>query len=486
MMSLPQFSSFLLTCLSVLPLVAVASSVNTSRPNIVVILTDDMAYNALSYTGNQEVQTPNIDRIFEQGIFCNQAYVTHGVCAPSRAGLMTGRYQARYGYETLSGPTEHAIAENHGVDVNEITIADLLKQAGYTSAAYGKWHLGVNQHYQPLQRGFDRHYGFAGGGGPYYPQSNRPHGLVLNGEPATWPKDAEGMDRYQTDFLAEDAIEFMQTASEQEQPFFVYFSPYSVHAPFHARRDWKPKGRHPMAGMMEALDDNVGRILDAIDTLGISEETLIVFLNDNGGIPKLFEHGFTNAPFRGGKAVVLDGGVHVPFAWYWPGKIEGGEYNGIISSLDLLPSFAALAGVPLPSDREYDGKNVLPHLTGKVAPDTSRTLCWRWRNGHAVRKGKWKLVWELNWGEFHRLREAQGLDNPSPTARPNPEDRFSTMYFEPKLYDLSVDPGETKDLTTQFPEIVQNLKQELVAFDAIAKPLSDKERNAWPRPSTTH
>lgn len=445
-------------------------------PNIVLILVDDMPYNALSYTGNEHVETPNIDKICERGVFCTEAYVTHGVCAPSRAGLMTGRYQARFGYETLSGPTEHAIAQDHGVDVNEITIADILKKAGYQSAALGKWHLGVNEKYQPLQRGFNHQYGFAGGGGPYYVKPNKPHTLIRNGAPAEWPDGA-----YQTDLLAKEAVDWMNQVSK-ESPFFLYFAPYAVHGPFEAPAELIPPGKHAMVGMVKSLDLAVGRILSTLEELKISDNTLIIFTNDNGGVPKLFEHGFTNEPYRGGKASVLDGGLHIPFAWYWPGKVEGDQYKGIISTLDILPTLAHLAGVELPKDREFDGKNILSNLTGNVAPDHSRSLCWRWRNGHAIRKGKWKLVWELNWGEFHRLRKKQNTNKISPTARPNPRDRYSSLYFEPQLFDLNNDPAENKNLATQFPELVEELKKDLLAFDALGKPLTQEELNAWPKP----
>jgi arylsulfatase A-like enzyme len=448
----------------------------SEKPNFIIILADDMPYNALSYTGSQEVHTPNIDSIFEQGVSCSQAYVTHGVCAPSRAGLMTGRYQARFGYETLSGQPAHAAKVDHGVDVNELTIAQILKGAGYTSAALGKWHLGVNKKYQPLQRGFDHQFGFAGGGGPYYDPKTRPHGLIRNGKVAEWPEGA-----YQTDLMADEAVKWMKSVAGKK-PFFLYFAPYAVHAPFEAPPELIPKGKHPMVGMMKSLDLAVGRILKTLDELGQADNTLVVFLSDNGGVPKIFEHGFSNAPFRGGKATVLDGGVHVPFAWHWPGKIAGGEYNGIVSSLDLLPTFAAAAGIQLVKDREFDGVNLVPYLNREQEVLKKRELLWRWRNGHAIRDGEWKLVWEINWGEFHRLRNEQKLKNPSPTLRPNPNDRFSTMYFKPQLYNLENDPGETRDLSKEFPEIIDRLKSKLKDFDALAKPLNQQELEAWPKP----
>jgi arylsulfatase A-like enzyme len=450
---------------------------NTSnKPNFVLILADDMCYDALSYTGSQEVQTPNIDSLFQKGLFCSDAYVTHGVCAPSRAGLMTGRYQARFGYETLSGPTEHAVRENHGVDLNELTIADILKKADYTSAALGKWHLGVNKHFQPLQRGFDHQYGFAGGGGPYYDPKVKDHGLLRNGKPAEWPEGA-----YQTDLMAQEAVDWMSSVAGKK-PFFLYFAPYAVHAPFHAPDELIPEGKHPMVGMMKSFDLAVGRILKSLDDLGQRENTLIVFLSDNGGVPKLFKEGFSNKPYQGGKASVWEGGVRVPMAWHWPKRIEGDRYKGIVSSLDILPTFAAAAGIDLPKDRDYDGQSLLAELKGGESKGPERTLFWRWRNGHALRKGKWKLVWELNWGEFHRLRNEQGLKNPSPTLRPNPTDRFSTMYFKPRLFDLSQDPGEKNDLSSKYPELMDELKSALDSFDAQAKPLRAEEIKAWPIP----
>lgn len=463
-------------------LMSAAEAQEKAKPNIVVILADDMCYNALSYTGSEVVETPNIDRICKEGLFCPQGYVTHGVCAPSRAGLITGRYQARFGYETLSGPNDHAIAVRHGVATNELTMAQMLKGQGYATAAYGKWHLGQCHEFLPLQRGFDHHFGYHGGGGPYFkPKNPDANPLMYDGKQIAWPEGGKwSKGAYQPDFLTDDAIEWMRKVAPK-QPFFVYFAPFSVHSPFHAPKELYTKEQHAMVGMMKALDINVGHLLKALETMGEMENTIIVFLNDNGGIQSLEEDGFSNKPYRAGKARLYEGGVRVPFALWWPGKIEGGEYPGVVSSLDLMPTFAAVAGATLPGDRDYDGINLLPMLTGKADPVMDRTLCWRWRNGYGVRKGKWKLVWMRDFGVYGQALKEQGIEFKW-TDRPNPEDRYNGFFLKPELYDLEADPSETTDLAEQYPEVLERLKTETKAFDAITKAGTPSDKASWPKP----
>lgn len=446
-----------------------------AKPNFVVILVDDMCYDALSYTGGKELKTPNIDRLCQEGRFCTNGYVTHGVCAPSRAGLMTGRYQARFGYETLSGNTKHAASIEHGVDVNELTIADILKKAGYTSAAMGKWHLGVNDKFQPLQRGFDHHFGFKGRCSHYPTKNSEP--LCRNGKPVEWKED-----EYLTDRMVEESEDWMRKVAAEGKPFFLYFSTFAVHGKWLAPKELIPEGKHPMVGMMKNLDIATGRLIKCLEEIGQLENTLVVFLNDNGGVGKLVEHGFSNHPFRGHKADVLEGGVRVPYTFYWKGHIKKGTYPGIVSSLDLLPTFAALAGVELPKDREYDGVNLYPMLMNQAEPLVDRTLCWRWRNGHAVRKGKWKLVWKRDFPATKKALKEQGLKAGPMTNRPNYADRNNPNYYlKPELYNLDEDPGETKNLADRYPKVLASLIKELDAYEAKSKPLSPEELATWPK-----
>ncbi|MBK1790937.1 sulfatase-like hydrolase/transferase [Persicirhabdus sediminis] len=449
------------------------------KPNILVILLDDMCYNALGYTGSEVIKTPNLDSICKQGVFFPQGYVTHGVCAPSRAGLMTGRYQARFGYETLSGGIAHATEIEHGMDTNEITIAQLLKPAGYKSAAIGKWHLGEVKRFLPLQRGFD--YNMKAVGYPTFKDAKKNY-LLINEEKQPWPEDA-----YRTDLHTDYAIKWLKETAPKN-PFFLYYSLNAMHTPIVAPIGKENYGIHPYVGMMENVDQNVGRLLSTLDELGERENTIIFFLNDNGGItlqkgikakdlPKI-QAAINNGPYKANKASLEEGGVRVPFAIHWPGKIGSKEdFAGPIISLDIFPTIAAAAGVALPADREIDGINLLPYLTGKKAPLTDRQFLWRWGRGHAVRQGDWKLVWPVDKSVYAAALKREGI-TPIKSNRPNPDRRF---YAAPQLYNLADDPSETTDLAAKFPEVLERMKQESVKFDAIAKPYTEGEMSTWPK-----
>ncbi len=450
------------------------------KPNFVVILLDDVHYNATGYTGSKVIKTPNIDKLFTEGRFCKQGYVTHGVCAPSRAGLITGRFQARFAYETLSGGTENALALKHGLSLDELTIADILKPAGYTCAAVGKWHLGENKEFLPLQRGFDYHVYPVGRHNPTAKMLETGRSkLLINEEPADWPIQQNGDARYKTDLMVDLSIDWMKSVAPK-QPFFLYLCPNAMHGPIEAPKGMEDYGIHQYVGMMENVDQNLGRILKCLDDIGERDNTIVFFLNDNGGggvlknDPACVE--INNRPFSGGKAEILDGGNHVAFGIHWPaGKIVGDDYPEVVSSLDILPTMAAAANITLPTDREFDGINMLPALSGEIEPVKERLLMWRAGRGYAIRKGDMKLVWRRNDRMLGAAKKLAGTPKNNPIDRPNPADRQNGFFFEPELYNIAEDPTESNDISAQYPEIVEMLKKHCDELDAMSPPATAAE-----------
>ena len=427
------------------------------KPNIIVFLVDDLSYAGLSYTGNKIVSTPHIDALIESGQFCSSGYVTHAVCAPSRAGLLTGRYQARYGYETLSDNDAHQRRIDHGVDTREILLADPLKKAGYKTAAFGKWHLGVNDKYLPNNRGFDYFFGWAGRC-DYFKYSNPKQQLLRNLDEVKDIKDGE----YFTERMTQEAKGFM--TENANNPFFMYFATYNVHKPFKVPDYYIPEGGEAYHGMIAAVDSAVHVLTKTLEDLKLRDNTLIFFLNDNGG-----KKAYPNLPFREGKATYYEGGVRVPYAVSWPDKIPaGGKYEPMVSSLDIYATCMAVAGLDLPDDREYDGVNLIPYLTGKNKNNPHEILCWRAGWGNAIRKGNWKLVWKRDRAKTKQSFKKQGLPLPAKTDLPVYSDRGGELYEEkPELYDLSKDVSETTNLYDKYPEIVKELISEMDKFDLL-------------------
>jgi len=427
---------------------------STRKPNIVLILSDDVHYSGLSITGNRKVQTPNIDSIFEQGVFFTDGYVTHAVCAPSRAGLMTGRYQARFGYETLSGVNKHAIEVDHGVDGRELFMSQLIKDAGYKTCAIGKWHLGVNDQYQPNNRGFDHFLGFRGAC-DYFVWDDPEKPMVRNFEPAK----GSG---YVTEAYTREAVQCIK--ENMDNPFLIYYAPSNVHSPYEVPKRYIPEGGDAYDGMLRALDESVGGILEQLEASGVADSTIVVFLNDNGGTKR-----HNNGPYRGGKSTYWEGGVRVPFGIKWPGVVKPGmRYGEMVSALDLLPTLVAAAGGKLPTDREYDGVDLKPFLTGKNTGSPHEQLFWRSGEFHAMRMGDFKLVWQRNLDASLKRDIKAGIRR-SETDLPNYEDRGTKFYLAPTLFDLSTDIGETKNLADKYPDKVKEMIKGLDRYEAKAK-----------------
>ncbi|QBY04255.1 N-acetylgalactosamine 6-sulfate sulfatase [Thalassotalea sp. HSM 43] len=389
---------------------AASQAIAADKPNFIVILTDDQGYADVGFNGSKDIRTPNIDRIANEGTKFNNGYVTYAVCGPSRAGLLTGRYQGRFGFDRNPHMDPNDI--NAGVPLEEKMISEVLNPVGYTSSIIGKWHMGTHEKLRPNQRGFDHFYGFLSGGHRYFPEDliyqDVEQGLAQENPKKRWlswyyTKILENekvveTDEYLTDELSNEAVEFIKR--EQDNPFFLYLAYNAPHAPMQAtqelleRNKHIPKGkRRTYAAMISAVDDGVGRILDTLEQQGIDDNTLVIFLSDNGG-PET-KNGSDNGLLRGAKGDYFEGGIHVPFAMRWPGTIPQGQvYEHPISSLDIMATFAGITNAPIAKDKPLDGVNLLPYLTGEDKSAPHDILFWRnFDKGIlAARQGKDKTI----------------------------------------------------------------------------------------------
>ncbi len=428
--------------LLVAPLSAGVGAAAPSRPNVVVILTDDQGYADISFNPHhpKEVATPHMDALAREGVWFSQAYITGNVCSPTRAGLLTGRYQQRAGvYTAGEGGT--------GMALSEKIFPRFLKPAGYVSAAFGKWHVGTELEQSPIARGFDEWYGFLGRGGHDYfdlAQKNPEVGpMYRNGKEI---KD-EG---YMTTRLTEEAVAFIQR--HKAQPFFVYLAYNAVHAPAQApaedvaryRRQFPEisEARAILMAMLEHLDKGVGQVVDTLKKEGVWDNTLLFFLTDNGGSKAMSAN---NTPLRGAKQQNYEGGIRTPFIVSWPDRFKGGRIiDTPIHSLDILPTALDAASVPLPQDKPFDGKSLLPLLAGKTQ-SLHPTLYWSEggeAGGWAVRAGDWKAV----------VQRGQSKQ---------------------ELFNLADDPSEKTDLASREPAKLAELKQLYDTWlEQMAEPLS--------------
>jgi arylsulfatase B len=411
------FYSKLSTCLSlgaVLCLTGACNEVQGGPRNLLLIIADDLGYGDLGCTGSETIATPRIDELAASGVLCTRAYVASAVCSPSRAGLITGRDPRRFGYEAnLNNSAENypTRPELLGLPPTEHTLGDHLRRAGYATALIGKWHLGLGEGCHPNRRGFDHFCGMLGGGHSYFPEV-KSHQIERNGE-----RVAEFSSEYLTDFFTDEAIRWIDGRSEAapKAPWLLYLSYNAPHTPLEATEadltacaGIKDPKRRTYAAMVRALDRGIGRVLDRLDELGERDQTVVVFLSDNGGAP---DNASWNGQLSGAKGSLREGGVRVPMIWSWPERLPAGEwYDGPVSSLDLLPTFLAVAGAkPIPlkptppyadprNSRRmvqrfgaYDGLDILPALAGdQPAPD--RELYWRLQGQAAVLAGEDKFI----------------------------------------------------------------------------------------------
>jgi arylsulfatase A-like enzyme len=410
-----------------------------AKPNIVIILADDLGNADLGFQGCRDIPTPRIDSLAQNGVRCTNGYVSCPYCSPTRAGLLTGRYQQRFGHEFNPGPVA-ARDDKFGLPLSETTLADRLKAAGYVTGLVGKWHLGETSQFQPQKRGFEEYFGFLGGGHAYFPGQGAP---IYRGTEGVEEKE------YLTDAFARVAVAFVER--HKDQPFFLYLAFNAVHTPMHATDDRLSRftsiadeERRTYAAMLTAMDEGVGKVLDTLKAAHLEENTLIFFFSDNGGPTMLGTtiNGSRNEPLRGSKRTTLEGGIHVPFVVQWKGKLAPGTvYNQPVIQLDVLPTALAAAGVAAKPDWRLDGVNLLPHLQGDVKVPPHTRLYWRLGEQWAVRQGDWKLV-----------RYDQTLDTPGARSVPS-----SIKVTQPRLYNLVRDLGETHDLAAEQSDKVAEL-----------------------------
>jgi arylsulfatase A-like enzyme len=359
-----------------------------------------MGYADLGCHGGTDIPTPNIDSIAAKGIRFTNGYVSCPVCSPTRAGLTTGRYQQRFGHEFNTGPPPGGLRDEVGLPLTEITIADVLKSAGYVTGMVGKWHLGLRPHFHPLRRGYDEFFGFLHGGHSYIDPGLGTFNPILRG---TEEVDEQ---EYLTDALSREAVAFVER--HRKRPFFLYLAYNAVHTPMQAPQRYQDSFGHiedatrrTYAGMLAAMDDGVGEVLAKLRESGLEENTLLFFVNDNGGSGK---NGSNDYPLRGKKGSMWEGGIRVPFMVQWPSRLQRGvTYDNPVIALDILPTAAAAGGAEPPGDRVIDGVNLLPYLTGRSEAAPHETLFWRRGTDYAMRKGKWKLTHEDGASELFDL-----------------------------------------------------------------------------------
>jgi arylsulfatase A-like enzyme len=411
------------------------------RPNIVLIVADDLGYADLGVQGCKDIPSPNIDSIAANGVRFTSGYVSCPVCSPTRAGLATGRYQQRFGHEFNPGPALNS-DPNFGLPLTETTIANRLKPLGYATGAFGKWHLGYLPEYHPMKRGFDEFFGFLGGAHSYIDALADKANPILRGTQPVNEKE------YTTVAFAREAMSFIDR--HQREPFFLYLPFNAVHAPLQGLEQYlsrhraiQDSTRRTYAAMHTAMDDAVGRVLKMIRDAKAEENTLIIFISDNGG-PTL-NTSSRNDPLRGYKGQVLEGGIRVPLLMQWKGRLPAGKvYDAPVIALDIHPTAVAAAAGTIPASANLDGVNLLPYLTGSAKGQPHDQLCWRFGEQWAIRKGDWKLL--------------------------------STGGGAPELYNLAEDIGEKSNLAASQPARLKELQAGYTAWNSRNVPAK------WGRP----
>jgi arylsulfatase A-like enzyme len=423
------------------------------KPNIVIIVGDDMGYADVGVHGCKDIPTPNLDALAAAGTRCTNGYVSGPYCSPTRAGLLTGRYQTRFGHEfnpggggarrqaanaksAKSNESEEDREANAraGLPLSETTIANRLKAAGYRTGLVGKWHLGNAPQFHPQERGFDEFFGFLGGAHGYFPDARPP---MLRG------KGPEQEKEYLTDAFGREAVAFIERNADK--PFFLYLAFNAVHTPMHATDERLAKfkkipepARRTYAAMMSAMDDAIGKVLDALRAKKLEDDTLVFFISDNGGptMGGTSTNASLNDPLRGSKRTTLEGGIRVPYFVRWPGHVPSGKtYDEPVIQLDILPTALAAAGARVGDDAKLEGVDLVPYLAGQKSAAPHDALYWRFGPQMAIRRGDWKLV------------------RYDPAA-----DGKSGRVTEPKLYNLTDDIGETLNLVGAEPEKAKELQ----------------------------
>lgn len=387
------------TLLSILFALAALSIFANEKPNILVILADDLGYHDVGFTGCTDIQTPELDQLANNGMIFMNGYVTHPYCGPSRAALLTGRYQARFGMEI--NPTNSPFDRHMGLPLDETTFAKRMQEVGYRTGIIGKWHMGGAPCFHPNNRGFDYFYGFLSGGHSYFPwninttiplltDKGIPHYGANEGgyKPLMRNNGAGEFTEYLTTALSRDAAKFVK---ESEKPFMLYLAYNAPHMPLEAPKetiekykDIPIKERRTYAAMIDKMDEGIGMVISALKESGKFDNTIIFFLSDNGGVNSTGHNKevfASNYPFKKGKGSLYEGGHHVPFIVHWPNGIKKtGKFNGLVSSIDIAATALALSGADT-SNAKLDGVDLTPYLKRVKNDSPHKALYWRMREG---------------------------------------------------------------------------------------------------------
>jgi len=440
-----MYRSILKACLCLVTLSLVLPAF-AQKPNIVVILADDLGHGDVGFTGGEDFPTPTLDRLAAGGVRFTMGYASHSFCSPTRAALMTGKYQQRFGYELNVPDAPHDKVA--GLPAEEVTIAKRLKGVGYKTGLVGKWHLGSSTAHHPLNRGFDTFFGMIHGGHNYFGVDTTRlesgyHGPLIDG-----PSAFANVEGYLTHQLTDKAIDFIEDS--KDGPFFLYMSYNAPHGPFEAPQATldelshiEHRFRRIYGAMVVEMDRDIGRLMAKLEELGIAENTLILFQSDNGG-PEQGYYGVeetigltSNAPFKGGKGFLHEGGIHVPYFLYWPGTLEGGQtYAYPALSIDITRTAAAVAGA---DESDMEGSNLMDCVTASPMKPAHDYVYFRQDNG---------VIWAVIDKDGNKLTKDGGSD------------------AAPKLYNLHDDPAESKDLSGEQPELVAKLQAAYDAWDA--------------------
>jgi len=417
-------------------------------PNFVIMFTDDQGYQDVGCFGSPDIETPNLDRMAKEGMRFTDFYAAQAVCSASRAALVTGCYPNRVGILGALGP-----GSRHGINANEITIAEVAKQRGYATAIYGKWHLGHHPKFLPTRHGFDDYFGlpYSNDMWPHHPTAGRrfPDLPMIAGEKIVNPKVTPEDQTHLTTWYTEHAVEFIE--KNKDRPFLLYVPHNMPHVPLFVSEKFKGKSKRGIYGdVIMEIDWSMGRILETLKRHGLDENTLVIFTADNGPWLSYGTHAGCALPLREGKGTMFDGGCREACIMRWPGRIPAGQVcRELAATIDVLPTIADILDVKLPAGRIIDGRSILPLLQGKPGAKTPHEAYYFYwgRSLQAVRSGNWKLHFP------HAFRTLAG--------KPGGTGGMPVPYAQGKiglaLFDLENDIGETTNLAEKHPEIVQRL-----------------------------
>ncbi len=406
------------------------------QPNVLIILSDDQGWGDVGFNGCTDIPTPNLDQLAADGVIFSQGYAAHPYCSPSRAGLLSGRNQQRFGHEN-NLPYTDADADD-GFPLTQLMMSELLSDYDFQTCAIGKWHLGDSISLWPDKRGFDDWYGFWGGGMNYWgkPKHNDPyHGVLRNGVPV--PLDEI---TYLTDDFTNEAVNYIDGYVKKDKPFFMYLAYNAPHTPIQVTNEYTKAVSHIEDGeraaygaMVYAMDQGIGKVIQKLKDEGEYENTLIFFYSDNGGT----RYRASNAPYRGYKGMLFEGGIRVPFIMAYPGHLKGGKtYHKMVSALDIYPTILAATGLKHPEPETLAGVDIMPFVKGKKKGEPHTDLYWRYSDGagYAMRLGKYKMVMS----------------------------GFKKDFF---LFDMEQDPYEHTNIASEMPEKLAEMKQLYAKWD---------------------